>query len=163
MRECLQQDTKTKSLILFTNLQTETRLREEQRLKKDQQYKNVRRKTPGKPLWTHKPITSWVKTLAHRDEVKTPGLIWAKCIEYIRQKWKEQQKDQILLHTYKPTNLKRTKIMPFGITPTQKNKYDEQIKLEKPEVSIDTTITPETNMTKEANKIKHSRDLPKTK
>ena len=144
---------KQKILIIFTNLPTETRLREEQQLTKDQQYKNVREKTPGKPLWTHKPITSWVKSLAHRDEVKMPGLIWAKYIEYIKQRRKEQQKDHILLYTCKPIKkLKTTKTLPFGIASTQKNKHDNQIKLEKPDVSIGTIFTPETNMTKEANK-----------
>ena len=80
-----------------------------------------KRKKPGKPLWTQKPITSWVKSLAHRDEAKTPGLIWAKYVEYIRQKWKEHQNDQIMLHTCKSINkLKTTKTMPFGITSRQK-------------------------------------------
>ena len=101
----------------LTNLPTETQLRKEQQLMRDQQDKHVREKTPEKPLWTQKLITSWVKSLAHRDEVKTPGLILAKYIEYIRQKWKEHQNDQIMLHTCKSgvdikknNNVKRTQI-----------------------------------------------------
>ena len=43
--------------------------------------------------------------------------------------------------------------MPLGITSTQKNEQDEQIK-HQIDVSIDTTFTTETDMTKEANEIK---------
>ena len=147
----LLQNTNSKNLIIITYFMTE-RLKEEQLIVKDQQYMNAREKTSRKPLCTHKPIPSWVKSLAHRDEVQMPGLIWAKCIKYI-QKRREQQKDQILPYTCKSTNkLKTTKIMPLGITSTQKNKHDEQIKPKKPDVSIDTTLTPETTLTKEVNK-----------